>query len=247
MFIACYCITAIQKKNKHILSQAFITALNKIERNHFGNKVVVDKITPYLDTAETVVQQLDVFFPKAKLIYLVRDGRDVLTSGVFHWFNKQPADAVLTNFERARRKQFLEGDTFKGRFFQDKEIEQWARSRYNRCKLYRLLKKHAVQVITYEGLLADTEATLSECLSFLGVKSTPGILKSCVEQGNFTAMAKGRKRGEAKPDAHVRKGVSGEWKNYFTYEDGKLFNEITKNSLVAFGYEENENWIERLR
>ncbi|HBY69949.1 MAG TPA: hypothetical protein DEG69_20705 [Flavobacteriaceae bacterium] len=236
------------KKDKHTLTQAFIKTLNKVERSHFGKHVIVDKITPYVNTAETVLEQLNTFFPNSKLIYLVRDGRDVLTSGVFHWFNKQPADAELTKFERARRKQFLEGDTFKGRFFQDKEIEQWAGEWMQPLQTIQNAKKsHDAKIIFYEDLLTDTEATLSECLSFLGVKRTSGILKTCLEHGRFSTMSSGRKQGEAKPDAHVRKGISGDWKNYFTYADGKLFSELTKNTLVDFGYEENANWFERLR
>jgi hypothetical protein len=236
------------KNQKKELTQAFIGALNKTEKNHFEKKTIVDKITPYINTAENVLKQIDTYFPKSKIVYLVRDGRDVLTSGVFHWFNKLPANTTLSDFEIARRKQFLEGGKPIDRFFQDKEIEQWAKEWVQPLHTIKNAEKlHAVKVISYEMLLEDTEAVLRECLSFLKVKSSSNILKKCIENGRFSNMSAGRKQGKAKPDAHVRKGVSGDWKNYFTYEDGKLFSELTRNALVDFGYEENANWFERLR
>jgi hypothetical protein len=180
---------------------------------------------------------------------LVRDGRDVLTSGVFHWFNKQPANVALTDFEIQRREAFL-GKTVEKpeRFFQDKEIQQWVNEwQQPLLTIEKAKQNHNVKIISYENMLQNTQEVLTECLSFLSAKTTQKELDYCIEAGNFNKMSKGRKQGEAKHNAHVRKGVSGDWENYFTYEDGKLFNEIAGDTLIKFGYEENENWFERLR
>ena len=53
-----------------------------------GKNVIIDKITPYPGTAQLVVNEIERMFPEAKIIQLVRDGRDVLTSGTFDWLLK---------------------------------------------------------------------------------------------------------------------------------------------------------------
>ncbi|WP_338733318.1 sulfotransferase domain-containing protein [Mangrovimonas cancribranchiae] len=237
------------KSQQKKLTQNFIKALLQAEQETLGKPVVVDKITPYLNTSAQVVSQLTTYFPKAKVLYLVRDGRDVLTSGVFHWFNKQPANKALTPFERQRRDYFIHGKGERPkRFFQDKEIEQWANEWQQPLQTIDKAKQHhKVHTVTYEAMLTDTTKVLEECFGFFQVKTTKKSLAACLSAGQFKTMSQGRKQGEAKANAHVRKGVSGDWKQYFTYTDGKLFHDIAGEILLQYGYETNENWYERLR
>ncbi|WP_250434142.1 sulfotransferase domain-containing protein [Hanstruepera flava] len=237
------------RKQKESMLRSVIAGVLNTEREFSRKKVVVDKVTPYIHTADKVLSQIDTFFPKAKILFLVRDGRDVLTSGVFHWFNKQPIGSALSTFEQERRTMYLHNERKKGtRFFQDKEIEQWATEWMQPLQTIQEAKKnHEVKVVHYEDVLKDTNSVLRECLTFLGAKTNESMIKTCLEVGDFKRMSQGRERGDAQANAHVRKGVSGDWKNYFTYADGKLFHEIAGSSLVAFGYEENDSWVEGLR
>jgi len=233
---------------KKAMLHAVISGILNEERNFFRKKIVVDKVTPYINTATNVIEKIDAFFPKSKLLFLVRDGRDVVTSGVFHWFNKQPYGVALTSFEKQRRDTFLNGESYTGRFFQDKEIQQWATEWMQPLQTIKLAKKqHEVKVVHYEDMLKDTSSVLAECLAFFDARSNKNVIKTCVETASFKQMSQGREQGVAQANAHVRKGVSGDWKNYFTYEDGKLFKELTGDSLLEFGYEEHDSWVERLR
>ncbi|MFD2727400.1 sulfotransferase domain-containing protein [Hyunsoonleella rubra] len=231
------------------LMSSLIKSLVKEERAISKKKTIVDKITPYLGTSEHVLHQINTYFPKSKIIYLVRDGRDVFTSGVFHWFNKKQTNTELTDFESDRRDAFKSSKPFKGnRFFQDKEIQQWANEWKEPLQtIERARQTHEVKIISYEDMLKDPTNVVEACLSFFNVKSKPKFVNPCVEAGQFKKMSKGRNQGEAKADAHVRKGIAGDWKNYFTYEDGKLFHEIAGDSLIEYGYVENKNWFEELR
>lgn len=105
----------------------FLKQEQKMERAYSGKHILVDKITPYNGTSEIVANQINRFFPKSGLIYLLRDGRDVTTSGVFHWFNKESENAQTSDFKN-RRKLAVENDNLAkiGRFFSDEEIEEWA-------------------------------------------------------------------------------------------------------------------------
>lgn len=231
------------------LTQSILKTIIKEEKKISKKKILVDKITPYLNTSDTVIQQINSHFPKSKIVYLVRDGRDVLTSGVFHWFNKQANNSTLSDFEVERRKVFLENEnsTLK-RFFQDKEIEQWANEWLQPLKTIKKAKEnHDVKVVFYEAMLANPRKVVESVFEFLSIKISAAKLDKCIEAGSFNKMSQGRNRGEAKQDAHVRKGVSGDWKNYFTLEDCLLFNKIAGDYLVEFGYEENTKWIERFR
>ncbi|GAA4268015.1 sulfotransferase domain-containing protein [Hyunsoonleella aestuarii] len=238
----------LSSQNKTSLTKALINTIIKEERNISGKAIVVDKITPYLNTSNTVLNQINTYFPKSKLIFLVRDGRDVLTSGVFHWFNKQHQDVKLNNFEKQRRALYLENGKELERFFQDKEIKQWANEWLQPLQIIESAKKqHDVKIIHYEALLEKPEIVLAECFKFLKVKLNQEILNKCVTSASFKNMSQGREKGQAKHNAHIRKGIAGDWKNYFIEQDGKLFHDIAGEMLLKFGYEKNNNWFERLR
>jgi hypothetical protein len=44
----------------------------------------------------------------------------------------------------------------------------------------------------------------------------------------------------------ARKGVSGDWLNYFTRRDGEIFHEIAGEQLLQLGFEIDPKWYEQL-
>ena len=239
----------IPVKEKSKVTQTLIEALKKEEYRTSKKPIVVDKITPYLDTSSHVLESIAKYFPNSKIIYLVRDGRDVLTSGVFHWFNKKLITNNLNDFEIKRRQAFINKENFDlERFFQDKEIYQWANEWAQPLQTIEFAKKsHEVKIVFYEDMLQQPFDVVTDCLHFFQAKTNKSILDSCIDKASFKKMSQGREQGEEKANAHVRKGILGDWKNYFTYTDGKLFNDIAGSELLKFGYEENLNWFEALR
>ena len=72
------------------------------------------------------------------------------------------------------------------------------------------------------------------------------IIAQCIERATFEKMS-GRAVGdENAPLADARKGISGDWKNYFTRKDGELFDELAGQLLIDLGYENNRDWIQTL-
>jgi hypothetical protein len=96
-------------------------------------------------------------------------------------------------------------------------------------------------------MLTNPNKVLQEIFDFLSIKNNKTTIKACIEAGSFKKMSDGRVQGDAVQGAHVRKGVSGDWKNYFTYKDALLFDEIAGDALLEFGYETNKSWIEKFR
>ena len=57
----------------------------------------------------------------------------------------------------------------------------------------------------------------------------------------------GRSAGDNdSPTAKARKGIAGDWKNYFTQADAKLFLKIAGKQLIETGYEANDDWVQCL-
>ncbi len=62
-------------------------------------------------------------------------------------------------------------------------------------------------------------------------------LNTIIHKYSFETQTR-RKRGEENRDSFLRKGISGDWKNYFSEEDNKKFLEYTKEIILRLGYEE---------
>ena len=66
-------------------------------------------------------------------------------------------------------------------------------------------------------------------------------LEKVVLQHRFERVS-GRKRGEEDESHHLRKGISGDWKNHFSPELKKQFKARYGSVLIATGYEQNLDW-----
>ncbi|MDP6438073.1 MAG: sulfotransferase domain-containing protein [Candidatus Brocadiia bacterium] len=214
-----------------------------------GKRIIVDKITPYVDTSAVVAESITAFFPGARVIKLVRDGRDVLTSGVFHWLNRSTDDAGEDETAARRRAYFVGGDTSAAlpRVFSDGDVREWCRTWVGPLEAAeQLAERHPLLRISYEEMKEDFGSVLARVFRFLGAGCSDAIARQCSESSSFEKMSGGRTPGEEAPTAHVRKGVVGDWKNYFTRRDGELLHELAGRHLVALGYERDERWYEAL-
>ena len=218
--------------------KSFANFLCHFASGRTGKNVIVDKITPYPGTAEYVVEEIRRIFPESRIIQLVRDGRDVLTSGTFDW--------LLKDAEGTDRHDFY----FKpvpgmrlNRFFDSKVILKWASNWAETIDLFEN-DPPAVQ-ITYEEMKEDMPATLMRVFEALGVEASDKIAEQCAAASTFERMS-GRPPGQEDPTAKARKGVAGDWKNYFTLADGELFDALAGEQMKKMGYEPNCSWVKKL-
>jgi len=94
----------LSRKDFHVaFQQGLVNFVTSFGAERTGKSIVVDKITPYLGTCQTVLEQVKTFVPQAKLFLLMRDGRDVLTSGTFDWLLREPKDSPRYKFFVATR------------------------------------------------------------------------------------------------------------------------------------------------
>ncbi len=209
------------------------------DKSRVDKSVFVDKVTPYRGTVAQVLKSIRHFFPDSKIIYLVRDGRDVVTSGAFDWLAREPRDS-------ARYQAFIdrEPNLKLERFFDDQLLETWA-NHWQECHLAIQQSGWTTLSLRYESMLADQAVELQRVCNLLAVDDSLEGCQQCADQVGFEKMT-GRKPGSADPTAKARTGIAGNWKQWFTKMDGQLFAEHAGEALFALEYEVEGNWFQKL-
>ena len=103
-----------------------------------------------------------------------------------------------------------------------------------------------VEVITavkYEDMLMDPESTLSGLLEdYLDEAPNQEEVSHIVDRFSFKRLT-GRSPGEEDRGSFARKGIHGDWRNYFNAASRALFNDYAGDLLIELGYERDDNWV----
>jgi hypothetical protein len=213
-----------------------------------GKHIVGDK-SPSSTIHGQVVRDTHLIYPDAKIIYIVRDGRDVLISERFRNFveeskfltseDKRIISDLRTDsapFSDGRRSIFTEASirNIAKRWVDDlNEIDSESK---------RLYGENYIS-LRYEDMLSKPFAELSRLWKFLAVKN----IDTTLEQKLLQEMSSNpdeewqaqRNEGIA---SFLPKGQAGNWQRLFTAHDKALFKEIAGDVLVKWGYEKDLNW-----
>lgn len=165
---------------------------------------------------------------------VVRDLRDTLISAYFSLkISHVIVDQSLTQIRSVLQSSSMED----GLIYL---IDTWL----PRCAL---IQKSWLEVgerlIRYEDLLErDIEilerVLLEECQLPVSYKRFNEVVKA----NRFERLTRGRPRGQEDDREHQRKGIAGDWRNYFTDNVKRIFKEHYSGLLVAMGYEANGDW-----
>jgi hypothetical protein len=103
--------------------------------------------------------------------------------------------------------------------------------------------------VRYEDMLQDNFAQFQNVLAFLDIQLPNALLNDIVQRNRFARLAVGRrfwktKRGSdsGNTDSHFRKGMAGDWHNYFKPEHVAKFKELLGDRLIDLGYERDLHW-----
>ncbi|MDP8952852.1 MAG: sulfotransferase domain-containing protein, partial [Actinomycetota bacterium] len=173
------------------------------------------------------VEEISVVYPEARIVHIIRDGRDAAVSAAHH----------ARNFGRARETKGEDG------LFEPAQIRKLAadwNARVGRTVEDgpRLFGDRYAEV-RYEDLLARPEPEMTRLLRFLGAAADEKSVARCVGAASFERLSKGRTRGEEDPSSFFRKGVAGEWRDAFTERDRRIFDEKAGSLLAELGYGES--------
>lgn len=175
-----------------------------------------------------------------------RDGRDVMVS----WYHQclVPHDrGNELQVERARRELRLEDyEDVRGNL---PRFIEWAFTRprapsFTWADFVRGWhgRRDATHV-RYEDLRADTPRELARVVRELtGRELDPGAARAIAEEFSFERQS-GRRPGEEDRRSFLRKGLVGEWRNYFGPEARATFDRFAGRELVRAGYETDRSWV----
>lgn len=212
-----------------------------------GKPIVGDK-SPSSTIHGQVVRDAHAIYPDAKLIYIIRDGRDVLISERFRNFVED--SKFLTAEDRRiiadlKRDQtpFTDGTRS---IFTDTFIRQiaqrWAEDVNEIDAEGRRLYGKNYFSLRYEDLLTDPFTEMQKLWAFLGV-STEASLETEIQKEmgqNLDEEWQARRAGDIA--SFLPKGKAGNWRNMFTAHDRAVFKEIAGEVLVKWGYETSGDW-----
>lgn len=214
-----------------------------------GKRIVGDKTaSPGIETLEEIPKVC----PDAKVVNIVRDGRDVAVSVAHflwnHSMNEENGIYELNDEEIQKREEYRrDPSTFEGKsLFSEKRLAEiatgWA-SEVSRAaeRGPELLGDNYLEA-RYENLLTQPETEVKRILGFLGADSSEQSIRECVDATGFEQMSSRKSGQEDSSSVRFRKGVAGDWKNVFTERDKQIFKEHAGDSLVKLGYESDNDW-----
>lgn len=208
-----------------------------------GKTIVGDKSPQHTECLDEIYE----IYPDARIVHIVRDGRDVAVSAMHHWwrlakdqpggiFQLEPEELEIRDAYLADREGFLAS----GRsIFTEDRLRQLA-TRWN----YRVRKAHEDGTtyygdnyleIRYEDLLADGPDRLRRIFRLLGARNDARAIEICTRASSFERVSN-RRPGEEDASSFFRKGVAGDWKSVFTERDREIYGSLAGDQLVRMGY-----------
>ena len=207
-----------------------------------GAKIVGDKSPNSINDGEAV-DLTHRIYPDAKIVYIVRDGRDAVLSHRFQAFIDAPqhlgqADLRLrAEFQRDPESFHSTGKSL----FTEKSIGDYARGWVRNVEATtergRALYGDHFHALRFEDLLADPARETAAVWAFLGADPAfPGAAEAIetVAGTNRDARWQETKAGEIADD--IPKGQQGSWEAFFSERDKRVFVEIAGETLAAWHY-----------
>ncbi|XP_028715662.1 probable alcohol sulfotransferase isoform X1 [Peromyscus leucopus] len=168
------------------------------------------------------------FRSKAKVIYVIRNPRDVLVSGYFFLRNTK----IIDNPESLGTyiEWFLNGNVPYGSWFE--HTRNWLSMRENENFL----------LLSYEDMKKNTRRTIEKICDFLGKKLEPDELDLVLKYSSFQAMKENKMSNFSLVPEHIvtnglvlmRKGTTGDWKNHFTVAQAEAFDKVFQEKMAGF-------------
>ncbi len=163
--------------------------------------------------------------------FVMRDPRDIVVSWYFHARSPKTENKGAVPLLRAR----MEGHDFETdmRAIID-EVASWGTFE---AALSWLHAEHdpRVVVLRYEDLVADNREFIRALFSHMDIDMSDENFSALIDRFTFERMT-GRKPGEEDVNAHMRKGVAGDWANHFTPELAEYFRQRTVGAVEKLGY-----------
>ena len=212
-----------------------------------GKQIVGDK-SPSSTIHGQAVRDLHAVYPDAKLIYIVRDGRDVLISERFRNLVEEskflkPEDKRILEGLRKDPMQFTDGThSIFTRAVVQRVVEGWVRNVQETEEEGRRLFGANYCSLRYEDLLSRPFDEMQRLWNILGVQADPSLERDIANELSSNPDQEWQSRRNEDIASFLPRGRSGNWQRLFTSRDKSLFKEIAGEMLMKWGYEKDWNW-----
>lgn len=165
------------------------------------------------------LRRLIELYPHARVIHVIRDGRDGTVSGWAHHgrAGTQSNFATFADYAEIFAKHFWVPYILAAR-----EVGRSLGDRYLEVR--------------YERMLEAPHEETRRLFAHLGVEHDGATVEQACENASFRKLSGGRRPGEEDASSHWRKGVAGEWSEAFDDEALVRFERHAGPLMDALGY-----------
>ncbi len=161
---------------------------------------------------DEILEEIDI-----KVLLLYRDPRDNIISQ--YYYSKNRLECLSGSFE----------DSFE-------TIQKEALVHYNKIALPWLSHGNLLR-LKYEDLVTNTGECLSKIANFLDITPSDKMLTNAIQQYCFKKLSDGRLPGQEDRHHHYRKGIVGDWRNYFSETITARYKEVFGSVHEQLGYD----------
>jgi len=167
---------------------------------------------------------------KHKAFFIMRDPRDIVISWYFSTLHSHTEKHVATARHNLKTLDQKEGIKYAIDYLENYGLF-WAQLTWAEAT-----QNEKVRIFYYEDIAKDNRVFITDLLEFLDVSIRDSEMLEMCERHQFTSYSKGREKGNEDIKSHYRKGVAGDWKNYFDSDIKDHFDSVTDSIHKRLGY-----------
>jgi hypothetical protein len=167
---------------------------------------------------------------RVNCIAMVRDPRDMVVSAAYYF-------AGLARNDWRGVRAFWKTEVPEGASFQEALaiLKQTGHNDRWFSTYFKTSMPHFI--VHYEDLHQRPEEVMRHLLRDLGYGDPYRCrMTEALEKASFEYVSGGRQRGEGDPNHFYRKGIVGDWRNYFTPKENQEFKARLRETFQVFGY-----------
>jgi lipopolysaccharide transport system ATP-binding protein len=168
-----------------------------------------------------------------KKFFVIRDLRDTLIS---FYFSMKKTHLIMREEHSTYRSKLTHSDQENGLMYLMESVEF---NDYSRIQLSWMNDPETL-VIKFEDLIEDPDL-FEKIIEHCEMNVSKERLQQAFQNNSFEKLA-GHARGVEDQASHFRKGIAGDWRNYFSDPVKETFIKKFGQTLIKTNYEKNENW-----
>jgi hypothetical protein len=184
-----------------------------------------------------------------KVIYVVRDPRDICISGA-NYFHIERWPSLVKLFRKLPRGYGIYHRIYKlvktplsyqvkgmvqAVIYGSEDIHWWVRVSW--AAHYKPYLENQYFFVKYEDLLSDPESECKRIITFLGIDRDEHQIKGAIERQSFKNIKqKFLTEGEKRKANFMQTGRKEQWRQGLSKEQKKMFSKLLTDELNQFGY-----------